>query len=127
MEPLIPIIWFLFVLILPTTFSVTGYISYINGVKPSEIILKLFVALLGYVCITGATFPFMFVIVFAGAHTKPVGNSLDLKGKIVYFAMILTYLIIGWLLCSFVNGNLIKPWKIFNRSNEKNQSLFDSK
>ena len=117
MEDLILLVWFLFVLITPPAFLVTAYISYINGVKTSEIILKLFAAFLGYVCVAGATFPFMFVMIFAGAHTKPVGNSLDLKGEIVYSGMILACLIIGWLLASFVNGSLIKPWKIFNRSN----------
>ena len=127
MEFFIKLIWFLFVLAFPIVFLVVGYVSYINGTKLSEIILKLFVALIGYVCITGVTFPFIFVVVYAGAHSNPVGNSLDLKGKIVYFAMIFAYLIIGWLLCSFINGSLIKPWKILNRSNEKNQSIFDEK
>ncbi len=127
MEPFIPLIWFLFVLIIPTAFLVTGFISYINGVKTSEIIVKLFAAFLAYICMTAATFPFMFFVVYAGAHTKPVGNSLDLKGEIIYFAIILAYTIIGWLLCSFINGGLVKPWKIFHWSNEKTQSIFDVK
>jgi len=127
MEPFIPLIWFLFVFAIPLAFLVTGYISYVNGTKSSEIILKLFVAFLGYVCITAATFPFMFIIVYVGAHTKPVGNALDLKSEIIYFAMILAYVIIGWLLCSFVNGSLVKPWKIFNWNSEETQSILGGK
>lgn len=127
MEPFIPLIWFLFLLLIPLSLLVIGYISYLNEVKVSEIILKLFLAFLGYFFITFLTFWFMFILIFAGAHTNPVGHVLDTKGKIFYSVMVFGYGFIGWLLCSFVNGGFIKPWLVFRWERGKTQSIFGEK
>ncbi len=126
METFIPIIWFLFLLVIPFALLVIGYISYLSEAKISEILLKLFLAFLGYFFITSVTIPFMFVLVFAGAHSKPVGHTLDTKGEILYSAIVLGYGFIGWLLCSFANGGFIKPWLIFSWE-RKTESSFDGK
>ena len=92
-----------------------------------EIIGKLFLSFLVYCVITFVTFWFMFFLIFGagGAHAKP--EVLDWKGMIFYSGLVFVYSIIGWLLCCFINGGLIKPWTIFNRNSNKTQSIFDGK
>lgn len=127
MEPYIPIFWFLLVLIIPLAFLVTAYKNYIDGIRVSDIILKLVVAFIGYISTTAVTLPFMFIIIFAGAHSEPLGNAIDLKGEIFSLTLVLVYAVIGWLLCSLINGGLIKPWSAFRSYGGKTQSIFDTK
>ncbi len=127
MEVFIPLFWFLMVIGLPIALLVTSYVAYTGGVKISEIIAKSALAFLVYCLITIVVSWFMFLLIFAGAHSEPVGQVLDWKGKIFYSGLVFIYSIIGWLLCSFINGGLIKPWTIFNRNSNKTQSIFDGK
>jgi hypothetical protein len=106
---------------------VISYIAYIDGMKMSEIIGKLALSFLVYCVITLVAFWFMFLLIFAGAHTKPVGQALTWKEEIFYCGLIFIYSIIGWLLCSFINCGLIKPWTIFSQNSNKTQSIFDEK
>jgi hypothetical protein len=124
MQSIIFLTWFLLLLIIPLALLVVSYISYVNGIKISEIIAKLFLSLLVYIPITFITFWFMFVMVFAGAHSNPVGESLTAGGKVFYSAMVLIYGLTGWLLCSLVSGKLIKPWSVFILNTGKSQSIF---
>ncbi len=109
MQSIIFLTWFLLLLIIPIALLIVSYISYVNGIKIPEIIAKLFLSFLVYIPITFITIWFIFVMVFAGAHSNPVDESLTAGGKIFYSAMVLIYGSIGWLLCSFVRGKFIKP------------------
>jgi hypothetical protein len=112
---------------LPVAFLVTGYVAYTGGVKTSEIIAKLALAFLVYSLVTFVISWFMFILIFAGANSKPVGQVLDWRGKVFYSALVFTYGVTGWFVCSFVNGGFIKPWMIFNYTSNKTQSIFDEK
>lgn len=127
MEVFIFIIGFFLVLLIPTAFIATACITYINGTKLSEVILKSFLALVIYVCVTVAFIPLMFAIVFAGAHSEPVGNALNLKGEIFYSFLVLAYAVSGWLLCSLIYGKWIKPRLIFGFNREKTPSILETK
>lgn len=123
MEPFIPIIWFLLVLLTPVAFVTTACISLVNGAKLSDVVLKLGFAFLVYVCMTAAYIPLMFIMVFAGAHSEPVGNALDLKGEIFSGFLVFVYGAAGWLLCSLISGKLIKPRQILDINREKPLSI----
>ena len=127
MEIFIPLLWFLIVIGLPIALLVTGYIAYTGGVKTSEIIAKQALAFLIYCLITFAISWFMFILISAGAHSEPVGQVLDWRGKVFYSALVFTYGVTGWFLCSFINGGLIRLWMIFDYSSNKSQSIFDEK
>lgn len=127
MESFIVLCWFLLVLIIPFALLIIGYISYLREAKILEIILKLLLCLLIYFCLTMVAIPFMFIVVFAGAHSNPVGQALDTKGEILYSVFVFAFGIIGWLLCSFVNNGFIKPRLIFRIERGKTQSIFGEK
>ena len=114
MEQIIVIIWFLLVLAIPLAFLVTSYSRYISGEKVSELLGKLLVSLIVYISLTVILLPFMFLVIFAGAHTKPVGEVLNLREELFYWVIVLIYALTGWLLCSLINGRIIKPWVSFS-------------
>jgi hypothetical protein len=62
-------------------------------------------------------------MIFAGAHTKPVGHALGFQGKLLYSAILFFYAFIGWLLCSMINGRLIKPSRNWSLESEKPPSM----
>lgn len=112
METLIILIWFLLVLLNPFAFFVTSYISYLKENQISHIIVSLLVSLLIHIGLTTATTPFMFIVIFAGAHTNPTGNALDWKGKLIFLGIDLVFIISGLLLSSLILQKIIKPWQI---------------
>jgi Na+/H+-translocating membrane pyrophosphatase len=125
MEGLIVIIWFLLILAIPLALIVTSYSKYINGGKVSEIIGKLTIGFIVHICLTIISFPFMFFVIFSGAHTKPVGQALNLKERLFYLAIVITYGVVGWLLCSLINEKLIKLRLNFRSRSKQSQSIFD--
>lgn len=111
MDEIIILFWSLLFIISSIAFFVTAYHSYIHGSKISDIILKLVFAFIIYGMLTVVSGGFLFVIVFAGAHTEPPGNALNLQGFVIMFVVFALYLITGWLSCSFIKGDIIKFWK----------------
>ena len=112
---------------MPAALLITGYVAYVDRKKAGEIISKLVLSFIIYGATTFVTGWFMFLLIFAGAHTDPVGQALSWQGKFIYSAIVLSYAALSWLLCSLVNGGLIKPWEIFQFNSNKTQSIFGAK
>ena len=125
MEGLIVIIWFLLLLAIPLALIVTSYVKYTDGSKVSDIIGKSVIGFVAHISLTIISFPFMFFVIYAGTHTKPIGQALDLKERLFYLAIVLIYGVVGWLLCSLISGKLIKLSLNFRPHSEQSQSIFD--
>jgi hypothetical protein len=125
MEVLIAIIWFLLSLAIPLALIITSYDKYLNGGRVFEIVARLILSFILYFCITIGTSWLMFLMIFVGAHTDPVGEALSFKGRLLYCAVLFFYAFIGWLLCSIVNGRFIKPSRIFSWKSDKPLSILD--
>ncbi len=124
MQTAIIFLWSLLVLLTPIAFFVVAYISYLKKNNVSQIIASLVISLIIHICLTAVTIPLIFIAVFSGAHSNPVGNSLDWKGKSIYFCIDLVFIISGWLLSSLILQKIIKPWQIkFNFG--KTPSIFE--
>lgn len=121
MELFIFIIWLILLFIIPLALIVTSYCKYINGGQPFDIVLTLTLGFFIHIIISAFTIPFMFIMIYAGAHSDPVGNGLRLEGKFIYAIGLLIYGGVGWLLCSLIYGKLIKPK--FSRKDERSQQL----
>jgi hypothetical protein len=123
MEVLIGMVWFLLFLTIPVALMTTSYIRYVNGGRVSEIIATSLLSFILYIFVTIGTGWFIFLMIFAGAHTNPVGQALNFQGKLIFCGIVVFYAFLGWLLCSIVNGNLIKPSTDFNWKSEKPPSI----
>ena len=109
MERFIFLIWIILLFALPLAFIVTGFCKYINGGQPFDIFLKILTGLIIHIFIAIFTVPFMFIMVYGGAHSEPVGEALNSEVKLIYYIGLLIYCVVGWLLCSLIYGKLIKP------------------
>jgi Na+/H+-translocating membrane pyrophosphatase len=125
MEGLIVIIWFLLLIGIPLALIITGYYKHVGGAQVSEIIGKLAIGFIVHIILTVVSFPFMFFVIFAGAHTNPVGQALNLKETLFYWAIVLIYGVAGWLLCSLINERLIKLRFNFWSHSKQSQPIFD--
>lgn len=109
MEQILFGLWFLLFLTMPVVFAATAYYRYMRDGKGAEAFGLWLAAISGYVVLTGLFIPFLFIIVFAGAHSNPVGQALTTEGLVLFLASILIYAAVGWLLCSMINKSLILP------------------
>ncbi len=127
MEILIFIIWFPLAVAIPLFLVAKSYSKYFDGVKLPKIILKLLLAFLVYVPTTIITFSQMvFMLLIAiQANTEPNKRALSLEEMLFCSAMVLVYGVIGWLLCSLIDGSFVKPWVIFGWNSEKPLSIYD--
>ena len=65
--------------------------------------------LIVHIGIVACTFYPMFILIYAGAHTSPVGNALNLKGRLLFISIELLYLGIVLSFCSILAGRS-RPW-----------------
>ncbi len=123
METLIFLLWMLFVFANPVAFVVVGYCASIPGKHAFGIIGKGIVAFLVHIFLSFLTLTPIFIMVFAGAHSEPAGQALDIKGRLVLFAIAIGLGISGWLSSSFVYGKFIGiPARDFNCRERDNKS-----
>ena len=54
-------------------------------------------------------------------------NGVDSLGEITSAFVVFGYAVAGWLLCSLINGELIKSWRHFSLSNRKPISILNTK
>ncbi len=102
MEALIFFLWVLIVFATPFALITVTYIFFTAGSKGFEILLRLVVSLAIHGLVTYLLLWPMFIVIFAGAHTEPVGEALSIWGRVVFFGFDIIHVIIGWLLCSFI-------------------------
>ena len=109
MEGILVAFWLLAALVLPIGLVVSGYVGYCSGRNLGLILVSFIIAFIAYVPLSLIWLEINFVVVYAGAHTDPVGDALSRLGELFLLAFNLLYLAIGWLLCSFVAGQMLKP------------------
>ena len=93
----------------------SGKLSFVLG----KSILSFFIYVVFSVVI-----PLLALILYVGPDPKPGRQNFGLVMQTCYLLAIAAYGFLGWLLCSFINGKLIKSYSEFNLSDEKPQSLF---
>jgi len=123
MEVVIFLVWLCLVWGIPLSLIVSAYKVYIDGVKKIDILAKLAFGFIVHLVLTFAMFPLIFIMIFAGAHTEPVGNALTFLGKILYICAVSFHTFVGWLLCSFINGRLIRLRSIIGFGVEEHISI----
>ncbi len=87
----------------------TAYVVHVRGAKLVDISAKLVLGLTVYGFLTAGTGFLMFLMIFAGAHTEPVGQALSYTERVTAAAVVALYAVIGWLMCSLINGGLVLP------------------
>ena len=102
MEGLIVFVWFLLVLVLPVCLSSVAYYYHDSGTPAFGIIIRLIASIAIHLLISWALILPMFIVIFAGAHTEPVGNALSMSGRFILMFVVILHGIAGWLLCCFV-------------------------
>ncbi len=107
MEAILSIICVLLVIITFLGLLVTVYYNYVRGINSANFILRSIIAFFLFVLTSTFTLSFGGFVMFVGAHTKPLGQALNTEWRILYAFLIFGCGIIGWLLCSLVNGSLI--------------------
>jgi len=125
MEAVIFLAWFGLVWGIPIALIVSGYKVHIEGAKKIDIFAKLTFGFIVHLVLTAAMFPLMFIMIFAGAHTEPIGDALTVGGKLFYISAVSFHAVVGWLLCSFINGRLIRPWLLLYPTMNRPISIFD--
>lgn len=117
MDLLLIFIWFLIALGFLFSLIASSYFMYVRGVKPVNILSKFILALIVYGFLTFGTGFLAGLTLFIGAHSNPVGSILGIKEFILGVILLLVYLAVAWLMCSFIVGGLIWPTWISERLN----------
>lgn len=108
MEPIIIVFWFLLIPIIPLFLIVAVFVE-LRGARDFNrigiAVLALFVHILA-VCLT--FFP-MFVVVYAGAHTKPAGQALDFASRLFVCSIEILYTVLFFSISSYIAGRE-RPW-----------------
>ena len=99
--------------------------SYTEGIRKSKIIFKLLLSFLAYLFVSVFAFLLSLVIVIRPEPRRP-GQEMLLGEQVSFLIVVLIYVIIFWLLCSFTGGKFIKPWSVFWFKDEKPPSIFDA-
>src|SRR5947208_2164907 len=98
MESLVFMLWCVMVGIFPISFLVLGYIRFGRETALIAILARLTLSFLVYFVASFSMLQLMFITIFAGAHTEPVGNSLTDEGKFLITSLVVVYGIVNYLL-----------------------------
>jgi len=119
------IIWIFLFFIIALFLVITATRMASNQLRISKIVVKLFFSFLVHIPVSAVTgFLLLFITVGPDPHQgreRQIGSGEVTAG----FIIIISYALIGWLLCSFVNGKLLTSLSVFNFYSEKPQSIFD--
>jgi hypothetical protein len=123
MTILIILIWLILFLTLPVALFVSATIAYAGETEKFKVVGKSLLAVAAYIFTTVFVFASLFYL-FIGAEPRELGAGREL----IALSVLSGYSVAGWLLCSFVNGNLIKSWTHFSLdSGGKPRSIFGAK
>jgi membrane protein YqaA with SNARE-associated domain len=118
---LIWVIWGLLLIVTPICLFKVYSSSHNIEYKTFKLVFSFF----AYILISVIAFLLgLFFVV--GPDPRP-NQAIRLESKILCLILILIYGIVSWLLISFVNGKLIRSWRVFSFYEEKPQSIFNSK
>ena len=111
MEPLIVFIWLGLVAGTPVTFLVACFVAYRRNVSANRIIAGLPLTVIIHFVIAYATLFPMFIVLYAGAHTVPVGQVLSWPARLIILGLELTYAILVFSICTYLSGRP-RPWPL---------------
>lgn len=126
MELLTILFLVLFFVAIPIVLFKIIWQQYGEYLSVSKALLKFIFSFLGYAGLSFFILWFLFLI-YVGPHPDPPEQATPFENKIVGLLAVFVYGTAGWLLCSLVNGDFIKPWRIFRFKNEEPQSILDTK
>ena len=111
MEPIIILIWGLLVVGVPLALFIASFIAFRGQADRTRIIAGLTLALLAHVLCASFTFQPMFFVLFAGAHTEPLGDVLDTSRELLLLSVEMLYAFAAFSFCTFLGGRS-RPWPL---------------
>ena len=126
MELAIGLFYILFFFVIPAGLLLIAVKVYGDGMKFPVIAAKLLLSFIAHFVVSYFSLAFV-VVALIGVDPKPNSPYPGLATQTVCLLIVIGYGFLGWLLCSFVNGKLIKSYKAFNLHSEKPQSIFSNK
>jgi hypothetical protein len=111
MEMLIFLVWVIMLLALPVAYLIGCYIGYTDTNNKTFVVASFSLSIVIHAALFYPYLYLMFYMIFAGAHTEPVGNALDLKGRLIYCGLVACYAVIGIGLFSLISGRPKSLWK----------------
>lgn len=90
-----------------------------------NVIVKFLFSFAAHILMTYLTFAFL-MLLWVGAEPRR-GLELSTGEELIALSAIFIYGVVGWLLCSFINGKLIKSWTYFSLDSGKPQTIFGAK
>ena len=124
MDILIIGLWIFLSLAIPVALIFCAGNSY-GGTENWKIVGKLLLSFAAYI-LTCIIILLVFIFIVFTPHPNS-GREMTAAQQIIALSIIYSYGLIGYLLCSFVNGNFFKPWKISLFGSKKSQSIFNPK
>ena len=102
-------IWLLMAFVSLISLIGSTYFAYVREAQPFDRAAKLIVALIVYGLLTVGSGFVVGLMVFIGGHTEPKGSVLGYREIIIGGVFLVVHAVVGWLLCSFIVGRLIRP------------------
>jgi hypothetical protein len=75
---------------------------------PIALSLTVLGALAIHLCLSVVILWVNFIAVYTAAHAGPLIPEMPVTGILIYVGILMVYVVCGWLLCSWVNGGLIR-------------------
>ena len=111
METTIFLLWIFLLASVPLALVVAIYIGFGKFQNdPNRTVIAGFIFFLHLLFSALSLFP-MFVLVFAGAHTQPEGNALDVKARLLWLFIEFLYGFCAFSICTWVGGRKT-PWPL---------------
>lgn len=111
MEPLVIFIWVLLVFGAPLALAAACFVGYRRDVSAIRIIAGLPTSILVHLVLAYLTLFPMFFVLYAGAHSEPVGQVLSWPTRIVFLGIEVAYAFLVFSICTFLAGRA-KPWPL---------------
>lgn len=122
MELITFLIWLLMAFTLPVILLVVSISKYSRQGEISQAVFRFFISIVIYVPVT-----FFSLVFFGGLLNAVIHKHIPTTWEIFFcFLVLIVYAVIGLLLASFINNELIKPWLIFTRDYNSPLTVFDS-
>jgi hypothetical protein len=111
MDLLLITAWFLAALVVLFGVIANIYRLYIQGARLLTVLLKLILSVLMYGALSFIPLMLSGFVLNLGTHSLPRGSVLGFRHHLIGVTLIVTYLLIGWMIWSFVSGRwLIPTW-----------------
>lgn len=121
---LIVLTWLMLLLLIFIALLLSAIIAYASERGKIEAIGRSLLAVVAYIFITISVFVSFFYLFLGAESLREPGAGREL----IALSVLSGYAVAGWLLCSFVNGKLIKSWTHFSLdSGGKPTSIFSKK